>query len=132
MPIVRFSKSSRRSPSATWRRRPIRPLSRVAWNRRGHQAPGAAPVLNQQTNDDARMALEQLSGEVYASVQSAMLESSHLARDAVSDRLTDLFTCPSNRATDTDNRTNAATPGVTGCGTSADHPMGWARAYGHR
>jgi outer membrane autotransporter protein len=97
----------------------------------GADSAAAAPVLNQQTNDDARMALEQLSGEVYASVQSAMLESSHLTRDAVSDRLTDLFTCPSNRATDTDNRTNAATPGVTGCGTSADHPMGWARAYGN-
>ncbi|OZI61903.1 autotransporter outer membrane beta-barrel domain-containing protein [Bordetella genomosp. 11] len=91
----------------------------------GPNSAAAAPVLNQQTNDNARMALDQLSGEVHASVQSAMLESSHFTRDAVSDRLTDTFTCPANG----DNRMNAQAAGTTGCGTS--RPTGWARFYGN-
>lgn len=95
----------------------------------GAGSAAAAPVLNQQTDNDARMALDQLSGEIYASVQSAMLESSHFTRDAVSDRLTDTFTCPSAEVSD--NRMNATRSDTTGCGTSSRHPTGWARFYGN-
>jgi outer membrane autotransporter protein len=95
----------------------------------GAGSAAAAPVLNQQTTDDARLALDQLSGEVYASVQSAMLESSHFTRDAVSDRLTDTFTCPAGGTMD--NRANAASSGTTSCGTATGHPTGWARFYGN-
>ncbi|HTK00100.1 MAG TPA: autotransporter domain-containing protein, partial [Bordetella sp.] len=97
----------------------------------GAGSAAAAPVLNQQTNDDARMALDQLSGEVYASVQSAMLQSSHFTRDAVSDRLTDTFTCPANGATDNGTNLSGGLGTTTSCGTSTGHPTGWARFYGN-
>jgi outer membrane autotransporter protein len=95
----------------------------------GTGSAAAAPVLNQSTDNDARTALNQLSGEVYASVQSAMLESSHFVRDAVSDRLADSLTCNSDGAAD--NSTTATTPGHPTCGTSSGHLTGWAQAYGN-
>ncbi|SDJ02079.1 outer membrane autotransporter barrel domain-containing protein [Paraburkholderia steynii] len=94
----------------------------------GTNSAAAAPVLNQQTNDEARMALDQLSGEVYASVQSAMLESSHFARDAVGERLADTFTCASDATRD--NSMNVATSSPASCGTSSGRPTGWAQFYG--
>lgn len=95
----------------------------------GPGSAAATPVLNQQTADDARMALNQLSGEVYASVQSAMLESSRVTRDAMSDRLTDTLACST---TDAANVGNGAPNGQTGqsasgCGAT----RGWARFYGN-
>lgn len=85
-------------------------------------------VLNQASNDAARVALNELSGEAFASSQSAMLENGHFARDAVDDRLTDALTChadgsPSDAAT-------GASPVDATCGTSSGHQTGWARSFG--
>lgn len=43
------------------------------------------------TTQEARNAFDQLSGEVHASVQSALTEDSHFARDAASDRIRSAF-----------------------------------------
>ncbi len=92
----------------------------------GAGSAAATPVLNQQTADDARMALNQLSGELYASVQSAMLESSRVTRDAMSDRLTDTLRCS---ASDAAPAGNGASNGqaASGCGAT----RGWARFFGN-
>lgn len=91
----------------------------------GAGSAAATPVLNQQTTDDARIALNQLSGEVYASVQSAMLESSRNTRDAVSDRLADAFAC----AASSDGQPALNGQPASSCGASSS-PGGWARFHG--
>lgn len=95
----------------------------------GPGAPAAVPVVNQQTDAAARTALDQLSGEIHASVQSAMLESSHFTRDAVNERLGDAFTCTADPAADPRAVAPARASGATACGGS--RPMGWARFYGN-
>ncbi|HTK00439.1 MAG TPA: autotransporter domain-containing protein [Bordetella sp.] len=97
----------------------------------GAGAAAAVPVVNQQTDEAARTALNQLSGEIHASVQSAMLESSHFARDVVSDRLTDTSTCPADGLADPRNVAGGQTAGATGCGRAPGRPTGWARFYGN-
>uniref|UniRef100_UPI0039EDF1B9 autotransporter outer membrane beta-barrel domain-containing protein n=1 Tax=Bordetella sputigena TaxID=1416810 RepID=UPI0039EDF1B9 len=92
-------------------------------------APAAVPVLNQQTDAAARTALDQLSGEIHASVQSAMLESSHFTRDAVSERLGDTFTCTAEPAADPRGVASGQVAGASACGGA--RPTGWARFYGN-
>lgn len=96
----------------------------------GPGSAAAAPVLNQQTTEDARMALNQLSGEVYASVQSAMLDSSRVTRDAMNDRLTDTFACATTAPAGTDGSASSG-DAAAGCSASASRPAGWARFYGN-
>lgn len=101
-------------------------------------AAAAVPVVNQQSDDAARMALDQLSGEIHASVQSAMLESSRFTRDAVTDRLTGTFTCPAGAAgKSAEAGAGGTAPGTAGpgsataCGAAPRRPAGWARFYGN-
>jgi outer membrane autotransporter protein len=91
----------------------------------------AAPVLNQPSVDAARAVLDQLSGEIHASVQTAMVENSHFTRDAISDRLADTYTCPTDAATDGVTTASGRQKGATRCGTAAGRQIGWARFYGN-
>jgi len=57
----------------------------------GQTAPATTAVLNSATANAARDALDKLSGEVYASAQTALQEDSEFARNAVTGRLRDAF-----------------------------------------
>ncbi|SEL93749.1 autotransporter domain-containing protein [Paraburkholderia caballeronis] len=53
----------------------------------GEDATLAREVASQQSLADARRAFQLLSGQVYASTRSVLIEDSHFARDAILDRL---------------------------------------------
>ncbi|TDV09449.1 autotransporter outer membrane beta-barrel domain-containing protein [Paraburkholderia caballeronis] len=53
----------------------------------GENATLAREVASQQSLADARRAFQLLSGQVYASTRSVLIEDSHFARDAILDRL---------------------------------------------
>jgi subtilase-type serine protease len=48
-------------------------------------------ILNLPTEDQARAAFDSLSGEVHASLQTALVEDSHFIRDAANDRIRQSF-----------------------------------------
>ena len=76
----------------------------------------------------ARYALDQLSGEIYASTKSALIEESHFVRDAVNDRIRSAF----GDATASDMPVLAYGPdGARQASPDDDFgAVGWGRAFG--
>jgi fibronectin-binding autotransporter adhesin len=85
-------------------------------------------VLNLATDDAARDALNQLSGEIHGSVQTASLQDSHFVRDAATDRLRDTF-CAVGSQTDKHDATSTQTRDGS-CGPDSRRPSGWVRVFG--
>ncbi|KAA0182580.1 autotransporter domain-containing protein, partial [Cupriavidus gilardii] len=94
--------------------------------------PGNDPLKNAVLNlgDDAtpRNALDQLSGEIHASLRTAAIEDGRFVRDAATDRLRDTFCGVGSQQhkRDTDGARNAQAD----CGPEARRPGGWARVFG--
>lgn len=83
-------------------------------------------VLNLPSDAAARAALDQLSGEIHASVQTASLQDSHFVRDAATDRLRETF-CAVGSQTD---KRDSAPRQDTDCEADSLRPDGWVRVFG--
>jgi fibronectin-binding autotransporter adhesin len=87
-------------------------------------------VLNLGTDAAARGALNALSGEIHASIQTASLQDSHFVRDAATDRLRDTF-CGVGSQTDRRDANGAPVrAGGADCNADAHRPAGWVRVFG--
>jgi fibronectin-binding autotransporter adhesin len=93
--------------------------------------PLKSAVLNLADDASARGALDQLSGEIHASVRTAAIENSRFVRDAAVDRLREAF-CGAG-AQDTQRQAGQAQDGLRGqdgqC-ASEKGPTGWVRVFG--
>ncbi|MGC1301318.1 MAG: autotransporter domain-containing protein [Caulobacteraceae bacterium] len=85
--------------------------------------PLLTPLLNLPTDVAARQAFDQLSGDGFASIKTALIDDSRLVRDAVDARLLDAF-CATGHNPDTSN----GRPHDAGC--SADRAIVWGQALG--
>lgn len=84
-------------------------------------------VLNQETDDAARAAFDQISGDMHSSVKGAMIEDSRFVRGAANDRLRDAFcTVGTNAAA---SGTGAAS-GTSGCAARSDNASPWVNVFG--
>jgi fibronectin-binding autotransporter adhesin len=83
-------------------------------------------VLNLPSDAAARGALDQLSGEIHASVQTASLQDSHFVRDAATGRLRETFCAVGSQS---DKREATSMQGE-GCGPESRRPSGWVRVFG--
>jgi len=94
--------------------------------------PVNSPVRNaiaiQVDEAEARAAFDALSGEIHASLKSALIEDSHFVRDAVNDRLRSAF----GAATGTDMQLLGYGPDGTQQPVAADGigPVAWGQAFG--
>ncbi|MBY4897138.1 autotransporter-associated beta strand repeat-containing protein [Cupriavidus sp. AU9028] len=85
-------------------------------------------VLNLADDATARSALDQLSGEIHASLRTASIEDSRYVREAATDRLRETF-CAAGSAQD--KREGGASPRTASdCGPDSTRPAGWARVFG--
>ena len=87
--------------------------------------PLTAPLLNLPSEDAARGVLDQLSGEVHASVRSLLLENSRFVRDAAVDRIRGTV-CPEGTA----DRQGGNRPAPANCAGQSDGLSAWAQAFG--
>ncbi|NSX04284.1 autotransporter-associated beta strand repeat-containing protein [Cupriavidus gilardii] len=81
-------------------------------------------VLNLTDDAAARNALDQLSGEIRASIRTASIEESRFVRDAATDRLRDAFCAVGSEQDKRDAR------GTAHCGPESSRPSGWVRVFG--
>jgi outer membrane autotransporter protein len=82
-------------------------------------------VLNLPDDDAVRDALDQLSGEIHASVKTATIENSHFIRDAATDRIRAAFCGVGTRAQKTDEERRLPEE----CAIS-DRPVAWGQVFG--
>ncbi|ESJ15165.1 transporter, partial [Cupriavidus sp. HPC(L)] len=81
-------------------------------------------VLNLTDDAAARNALDQLSGEIHASLRTASIEESRFVRDAATDRLREAFCAVGSEQDKRDAR------GAADCGPESRRPSGWVRVFG--
>lgn len=97
--------------------------------------PSVTALLNLPTEDAARGAFDQLSGEIHASAKTAMIEGSHFVRDAATDRIREAF-CAIGAGKTTQKRVGAAHGARAhrissdACAGSSDHFTMWGQAFG--
>jgi outer membrane autotransporter protein len=94
-------------------------------------APGSAlftAVANLPTDAEAQFAFDQLSGEIHASAQTALIEDSRFVRNAANDRIRAAFGDVGASVTPV----LAYGPGDTPIAVSADHagPVFWSHGFG--
>jgi fibronectin-binding autotransporter adhesin len=91
-------------------------------------SPAGTAVLNSSSPNAARAALDQLSGEIYASVRTAMQEDSHYSRDAATDRMREAF-CGVGGDTPIQDSNH---PRVTDndCSSDPDRLVAWGQLFG--
>ncbi|NKJ50394.1 hypothetical protein CIC12_27460 [Burkholderia sp. SG-MS1] len=99
----------------------------------GNQVKDAVAALS--TDADARGAFNQLSGEIHASIKSALIEDSRYIRDAAVDRVRHSFCMPdaANQLA-TARLTDATASASSECAAHSTDPVMWARvlgAWGH-
>jgi fibronectin-binding autotransporter adhesin len=86
-------------------------------------------ILNLPDDAAARQALDQLSGEIHASVKTGLIEESHFARDAATDRIREAF-CAVGANVTVHRAINAAAPPASDeCGYS-DRATVWGQVFG--
>lgn len=78
----------------------------------------------------ARAAFDQLSGEEYASMQTALMDDSRFVRDAANDRLMGAFCAPGASIRTTKDATNSAKRDTSDACASAEGSHVWASAFG--
>lgn len=91
--------------------------------------PVSTAVLNLPDEAAARGALDQLSGELHASVRTATLETSHFVRDAATDRVRTAFCGVAAEASRTGQRAEGTRRSPGDCG-AADRLTVWGQAFG--
>ncbi|MET0747041.1 MAG: autotransporter domain-containing protein [Rhizobium sp.] len=97
--------------------------------------PGTNPlnvaIQSLPSDDDIPAALDLLSGEIHASVQTALMEDSRFARDAATDRIRNAF-CDGGKAAMVkgDNGPGDASPSGRSGGCGDDAATSWVRAIG--
>jgi outer membrane autotransporter protein len=84
------------------------------------------------TDDDARSAFDQLSGEIHASIKSALIEDSRYVRDIAVDRVRQSFCLPAGGANEIAASQMTASPRSRGgeCSVHENGPMAWANVFG--
>ncbi|NML34290.1 autotransporter domain-containing protein [Paraburkholderia antibiotica] len=82
-------------------------------------------VSMQSNDDDARHAFNQLSGELHASVKTALINDSRYIRDTAISRVRQSFCAPG-----AGNSIATAGGASAGCSGSESQPAVWARAFG--
>lgn len=91
--------------------------------------PVSTAVLNLPDEAAARGALDQLSGELHASVRTATLETSHFVRDAATDRVRTTFCGVAAEASRAGQRAQGTRRSPGDCDT-ADRLTAWGQAFG--
>jgi fibronectin-binding autotransporter adhesin len=87
-------------------------------------------MLNLPDDASARGALNQLSGEIHASVQTASIQDSHFVRDAATDRMRDAFCGVGSEGDRRDLSGAEPRTDTSHCGPETRGPTGWARVFG--
>lgn len=91
-----------------------------------------AAVAALATDNDARTAFDQLSGEIHASIKSALIEDSRYVRDIAVDRVRQSFCLPAGGANDI--ATSQITPSSRSrggeCAVRENGPVAWANVFG--
>jgi len=84
------------------------------------------------TDDEARYAFDQLSGELHASVKSALIDDSHYVRDIAIDRVRQSFCLPGGGANTiaTTQMTQSPPNDNAECALHAGEPVAWASVFG--
>jgi outer membrane autotransporter protein len=90
------------------------------------------PILNLPSTDGVPQILDQLSGEIHASAQTALMEDSRFARDAATDRIREAFCSPGARTTTGNGAKGAASAShmPADCAGNTDHATSWTQAIG--
>jgi fibronectin-binding autotransporter adhesin len=87
-------------------------------------------MLNLPDDASARGALNQLSGEIHASVQTASIQGSHFVRDAATDRMREAFCGVGSEGDRRDLSGTEPRADTSHCGPETRGPTGWARVFG--
>ena len=95
----------------------------------------ATALLNLPSEEAARGAFDQLSGEIHASAMTALMEDSHFVRDAAIDRVREAFCAAGfgtsqKRVVSVDGAQDARKPSSTDCANSHDRFTMWGQAFG--
>ncbi|HWL46264.1 MAG TPA: autotransporter domain-containing protein, partial [Sphingomonadaceae bacterium] len=92
-------------------------------------------LVNLPDDQAARAAFDQLSGEIHASVKTALIEESHFVRDAAVDRIREAF-CAVGANVTAHRQIGAAAagtqeqPGAQDCAPNSDRLTVWGQAFG--
>ncbi|MFC7399921.1 autotransporter outer membrane beta-barrel domain-containing protein, partial [Chelatococcus sp. GCM10030263] len=92
-------------------------------------------LINLPDDQAARAAFDQLSGEIHASVKTAMIEESHFVRDAAVDRIREAFCAvganmTARREIGAAAAGTQAQPGAQDCAPNSDRLTIWGQAFG--
>jgi fibronectin-binding autotransporter adhesin len=87
-------------------------------------------MLNLPDDASARSALNQLSGEIHGSMQTASILDSHFVRDAATDRMREAFCGVGSEGDRRDVSGTEPRADTSRCGPEARRPTGWARVFG--
>jgi outer membrane autotransporter protein len=91
--------------------------------------PVKTAVINLPDEDAVRDALDQLSGEIHASVKTATIENSHFVRDVATDRLREAFCGVATRAAIHKQAADEEGRLPKEC-TASDRPVAWGQVFG--
>ncbi len=95
--------------------------------------PLLAAVLNSPSEDAARQALDQLSGEIHSSAKTATIEDSHFVRDAATDRIREAFCGVAAQKTEHTGNEPALVANkrpASDCDNNSDRLTAWGQAFG--